>query len=86
MRFGEDDADIELLTWGEIGKPGLIFVHGNSAHSDWWSFIAPFLADEFVRRGAARNGATWHFCRPPVIDLEFEVDCRGVDTERVLGR
>ena len=37
-------ADIELLTWGEVGKPGLIFVHGNSAHADWWSFIAPFFA------------------------------------------
>jgi pimeloyl-ACP methyl ester carboxylesterase len=40
-------ADIELLTWGERGKPGLILVHGNSAHADWWSFIAPFLAGDF---------------------------------------
>jgi pimeloyl-ACP methyl ester carboxylesterase len=40
-------ANIELLTWGEVGKPGLIFVHGNSAHADWWSFIAPFLADDY---------------------------------------
>ncbi|MGH6970442.1 MAG: alpha/beta fold hydrolase, partial [Caulobacteraceae bacterium] len=29
------------------GKPGLIFVHGNSAHADWWSFIAPFLANDY---------------------------------------
>jgi pimeloyl-ACP methyl ester carboxylesterase len=42
-----DGADIELLAWGEVGKPGLIFVHGNSAHADWWSFIAPFLADQY---------------------------------------
>lgn len=40
-------AKIELLTWGDVGKPGLIFVHGNSAHADWWSFIAPFFADDF---------------------------------------
>ncbi len=40
-------ADIELLTWGEIGKPGLIFIHGNSAHADWWSFIAPFFAEKY---------------------------------------
>ena len=46
-----DGANIELLTWGEVGKPGLIFVHGNSAHADWWSFIAPFLADRLPRRG-----------------------------------
>jgi len=42
-----EGARIELLTWGEVGKPGLIFVHGNSAHADWWSFIAPFLADRY---------------------------------------
>ncbi|HWA64116.1 MAG TPA: alpha/beta hydrolase [Caulobacteraceae bacterium] len=42
-----DGANIELLTWGEVGKPGLIFVHGNSAHADWWSFIAPFFADDY---------------------------------------
>jgi len=40
-------ANIELLTWGDVGKPGLILVHGNSAHADWWSFIAPFLADTY---------------------------------------
>ncbi|MEO8813245.1 MAG: alpha/beta fold hydrolase, partial [Caulobacteraceae bacterium] len=42
-----EGASIELLTWGERGKPGLIFVHGNSAHADWWSFIAPFFAEDF---------------------------------------
>ena len=42
-----DGANIELLVWGERGKPGLILVHGNSAHADWWSFIAPFLADRY---------------------------------------
>jgi pimeloyl-ACP methyl ester carboxylesterase len=38
---------LEALTWGEVGKPGLLFVHGNSAHADWWSFIAPFFADDY---------------------------------------
>jgi pimeloyl-ACP methyl ester carboxylesterase len=42
-----EGAKIELLAWGDVGKPGLIFVHGNSAHADWWSFIAPFLADDY---------------------------------------
>ena len=45
--------------------------------------IHPFLADEIVRRGAARNGLTWHYCRPPVVELEYEMDCRGVSVERV---
>jgi pimeloyl-ACP methyl ester carboxylesterase len=42
-----DGANIELLSWGDRGKPGLIFVHGNSAHADWWSFIAPFFAAHY---------------------------------------
>ncbi len=46
--------------------------------------IMPFLADEIVERGAARNGVLWHYNRPPVIDLEFEMDCRGVLLERVI--
>ena len=44
----------------------------------------PFLAEEVVARGAARHGLTWHFCRPPVVDLEYEMDCRGIWRERVL--
>ncbi|MDP3659771.1 alpha/beta fold hydrolase [Phenylobacterium sp.] len=40
-------SKIELLTWGEIGKPGLLLAHGNSAHAGWWSFIAPFLANDY---------------------------------------
>jgi hypothetical protein len=46
--------------------------------------LHPFLADEIVRRGAARAGLTWHFCRPPVQDLDYEMDCRGVASERVV--
>jgi hypothetical protein len=44
----------------------------------------PVMADELVRRGAARSGLTWHFARPPVIDLEFEMDCRRVMREVVI--
>jgi hypothetical protein len=44
----------------------------------------PFFQDEIVRRGAARAGLTWHFNRPPVRGLEFEMDCRGVWQERVV--
>ncbi|MBU2135353.1 MAG: hypothetical protein KKA45_04045, partial [Alphaproteobacteria bacterium] len=40
-------TQIEVLTWGEVGKPGLLLVHGNSAHADWWSFIAPYLAEDY---------------------------------------
>ncbi len=43
--FEADGARIELLTWGKVGNPGLLFLHGNAAHADWWSFIAPQFAE-----------------------------------------
>lgn len=46
--------------------------------------LHPFLADEIVRRGAARAGLTWHYARPPVRQLEYEMDCRAVGRERVV--
>src|ERR1700676_4032176 len=44
----------------------------------------PVIVDELVRRGAMRSGLTWHFARPPVIDLEYEMDCRRVMRETVI--
>jgi hypothetical protein len=35
-------------------------------------------------RGVFGNGVTWHLNRPPVVGLEFEMDCRGVYFERRL--
>jgi hypothetical protein len=46
--------------------------------------VFPFLESELGRRGALRPGLTWHFNRPPVVDLEYEMDCRRVHTERVI--
>lgn len=40
-------TQLEVLSWGELGKPGLLLIHGNSAHADWWSFIAPYLAKDY---------------------------------------
>ncbi len=36
-------AQIETLAWGRVGDPGLMLLHGNGAHADWYSFIAPLL-------------------------------------------
>jgi hypothetical protein len=46
--------------------------------------IYSFLADEIVRRGACPAGLTWHFARPPVQGLDFEMDVRGVAHELVI--
>lgn len=34
-------ADINYLSWGASGRPGIVFVHGGAAHAHWWSHIAP---------------------------------------------
>jgi hypothetical protein len=46
--------------------------------------VFPFLESELGKRGTLRPGLTWHFCRPPVVDLEYEMDCRRVHIERVV--
>lgn len=47
MRVEAAGVGIETLVWGEAGKPGLLFMHGNGAHAGWWKFIAPFFADRY---------------------------------------
>ena len=46
--------------------------------------LHPFLGDEIVSRGAVKNGLTWNYARPPVDGLDYEMDVRGVFTERVI--
>ena len=47
--------------------------------------MAPLMAHLIVPRGAAAHGITWHFARPPVVGLDFEVDVREVAEERVVA-
>lgn len=57
-----EGAAIETLTWGVRGKPGLLLLHGSGAHADWWSFIAPFFADDFrvvAMSWSGMGGSDW---------------------------
>jgi hypothetical protein len=40
--------------------------------------VLPVLFEEIVKRGAASHGLSWHYNRPPVVDLDYEMDCRGI--------
>ena len=40
-------ANIEYATWGEVGKPGIVLIHGSKVHLEWWRFTAPFWVDRF---------------------------------------
>ncbi len=46
--------------------------------------IHAHFAEEYVRRGATAGGLTWHYARPPVQGLDYEVDVRGVARELVI--
>jgi hypothetical protein len=43
--------------------------------------IGSLVGPEVVAHGAAKGGLEWHFCRPPVVDLEYEMDVRGATRE-----
>ena len=44
----------------------------------------PILAAEVLGRGAPALGIEWHYCRPPIVGLDWEMDCRGIPVELVL--
>ncbi|GAB5374543.1 MAG: hypothetical protein AcusKO_10050 [Acuticoccus sp.] len=46
--------------------------------------VHPFLAEELAARGATRHGLDWHFCRPPIVELDYEMDCRRILSEEIL--
>ena len=58
-------------TWADTTATQVYTVHDLHSH----------MEDEIVRRGAAQHGLTWHFARPPVEGLEYEIDCRSVPVE-----
>ena len=74
--LGEMERRLGLLgqSWATTTATQIYTVHD----------IHPFLGSEIVRRGAARSGVSWHFARPPVVQLEYEMDCRGVTVERTV--
>ena len=40
-------TDIHYLEWGDRAKPGIVLVHGGSAHAHWWAHLAPMLAERY---------------------------------------
>ena len=52
-----EGAEIETLTWGERGRPGLLFLHGGMANADWFAHIAPFFAETHRVASLSMSGA-----------------------------
>lgn len=76
--LGEMERRLALLGFGWPDTSGVQIYTVHDIH--------PFLADEIVQRGAARSGLTWHYARPPVRGLEYEMDCAGLRLDTVVDR
>lgn len=46
--------------------------------------IGALVGEEIAMRKAMSGGLAWHFCRPPVVGLDFEMDVRGAAVETVI--
>jgi len=46
--------------------------------------IGALVGAEIAARGAAAGGLSWHFARPPVLGLEYEMDVRGAAREILI--
>ena len=73
--LGEMERRLGVLGagWADVTATQVYTVHD----------IHSFIASDIISRGAAPAGVTWHFDRPPVVDLEYEMDCHGLIEELV---
>ena len=78
MRFvlAEMENRLKLLGfgWRDAGSTQLYTVRD----------VGALLEKEIFARGAAPGGLSWHFCRPPVVGLDYEMDVQGPAQQLLL--
>jgi hypothetical protein len=64
------------VSWSDVTTTNIYTVHDVNA----------LLAAEILPRigRAARHGVQWHYARPPILGIEYEMDVRGVQHDRML--
>lgn len=79
LSFALGDLESRLVGlgvgWRDVAQTRLYTVHD----------LHPLLGPEFAARGALAGGLCWHWVRPPVQDLEIEIDALRVGTQRLLA-
>jgi hypothetical protein len=80
LRFvvGEMARRLRLLGagWPDAGSTQVYTVHD----------VGSLVGDELAATGVAPDGFAWHYARPPIVGIEFEMDVRGAAREIVLDR
>ena len=67
-----------------LGLLGLAWADATSTQLYTVQNIGHLIGEVLAARGAGEGGLAWHYCRPPVIGLEFEMDVRGPAREIVI--
>ena len=64
------------VSWGDVTVSEIYTVYD----------IRPFIEEELLKRLGAggAHGLTWHYSRPPIESIEYEMDMRGCVTELVI--
>jgi hypothetical protein len=75
VRFVMGEMEARLTALG-FGWEDALSTQAYTVHD-----IGPLVGEEFAQAGAADGGLAWHYCRPPVVDIEFEMDVRGAVRE-----
>jgi hypothetical protein len=77
--FGVMDARLKEMGagWGDVTATSVYTVFALDPLVK--STIMPALHE------AGRHGIRWHYARPPIIDIDFEVDVRGVRREIIVA-
>ena len=78
VRYVMGEMELRLCALG-FGWPDAISTQAYTVHD-----IGALVGDEIAKRGAAAGGLAWHFCRPPVVGLDYEMDVRGAWREIVV--
>ena len=75
--IGEMERRMQLLGFGwRDAVTAQVYTVQNVGH---------LVGELLAARGAAGGGAVWYYARPPVVDLEYEMDVRGAAREIVLS-
>lgn len=73
-----DGARISYRQWGDSNNPGLLLVHGNAAHENWYDFIAPTFMDKFNVIAMTFSGMGDSDWRDSYSTEQFSADQMGV--------
>ena len=94
VRRGETSADalrektrfVMGLMAGRLQGLGVDWAHVSVTEVYTVHSICSILASEIIRPlgKAAAHGITWHYSRPPIVTIEYEMDLRGCYREIML--